>query len=60
MTIKNISHPEMVVEHGRIERLAGLQFLLHYALSHAHARSWLAPLTRLLRHGRAWGEMRDG
>ena len=44
----SISHPKISVEHASIDRIAGLQFLLHYALHYHHSRAWVGPITLLL------------
>jgi hypothetical protein len=51
ITLNSLPYPENVVEHFPTDRIDGLQFLLRYALSHQHARGWIAPLTFLIHKG---------
>jgi hypothetical protein len=60
MTTDSLSYPNIVVEHLSHHRIAGLRFLLNYALAHQHARGWIAPLTLLLQRSRLGREVRGG
>jgi hypothetical protein len=60
MMHNSLSHLQSPVYHLSTDRIAGLQFLLSYALSYHYARSWIVHLTRLLRHGGPGREVRGG
>jgi hypothetical protein len=56
MTTDNLSYRSIPVYHFSTDRLAGLRFLLRFALSHDHSRAWIGLLTLLLtRKGGARG-----
>ena len=60
MTNNSLSYLSIPVYHISTDRIAGLRFLLNYALAHQHARGWIAPLTLLLQRSRLGREVRGG